>query len=70
VITNSAAAASSMPKIRATDLEHEENSGSNRPSGPSHTEEIRTYEAPSTDRSRDDKDTDVDNSHGEWDQVK
>jgi len=70
VTANGAAAASSMPKIGAPRLGNQENSAGITLPGPSQTEEIRTYEAPSIDRSRDDKDTDTDSSHDEWEQVK
>ncbi len=49
---------------------NQENSAGNKPSDPRHTEEFRTYEAPSTDRSRDGKGKDTDNFHGEWEQGK
>lgn len=71
VTAHSAAAASSMPKIGAPDLGNRTNSAHSNPSGSNHTEEIRTYEVPSTARSdRDDKDTDTDNARGDWEQVK
>jgi hypothetical protein len=71
VTAHSAAAASSMPKIGAPDLGHQTNSAHSNPSGSSHTEEIRTYEMPSSARSSaDDKDKDTGNSRGDWEQVK
>ena len=70
VTANSAAAASQMPKIEPPDLGRQENSGSDPSPGPTHTEEIRTYQIPATDRSNEDKDADTDSSQEEWQQVK
>jgi hypothetical protein len=71
VTAHSAAAASSLPKIETPDLGSQRSSGGTNPSSPSHTEEIRTYEVPSTTRSdKDDKDTDTNSSRAYWEQVK
>jgi hypothetical protein len=71
VTAHSAAAASSMPKIEAPELGNQSNSAHSNPSGSNHTEEIRSYEVPSTARSKgDDKDTDSGNARGDWEQVK
>jgi hypothetical protein len=65
VTAHSAGAAASMPKIGAPDLGSHVNSVPDHPSSARHSEEIRTYETPSKDRSENDKDTDKeDNSHG------
>jgi hypothetical protein len=71
VTAQSAGAASSMPKIGAPSLGRQTNSAPGNSSGTQHSEEIRTYETPANDRSRDDKDTDKsDDSPGDWEQVK
>jgi hypothetical protein len=71
VTAHSAAAASSMPKIEAPDLGNQTSSGDTNPASPSHTEEIRTYEVPSTTPSdKDDKDKDTNGSRADWEQVK
>jgi hypothetical protein len=71
VTAQSAGAASSMPKIGAPSLGRQTNSAPGSSSGSQHTEEIRTYDPPSNDRSRDDQDTDQrDDSPRDWEQVK
>jgi hypothetical protein len=71
VTANSAAAASSMPKIAAPDLGNQNNSVRSNPSSLNHTEEIRTYEVPSTARlNGDDRNTDTGDSRGDWEQIK
>jgi hypothetical protein len=71
VTAHSAGAAAAMPKVAAPDLGRQGNFTPGNPSGASHNEEIRTYEAPSNDRSEDDKDTNKgNNSRGDWEQVK
>jgi hypothetical protein len=71
VTAQSAGAASSMPKIGAPSLGQQTNSPQESYSGSQHSEDTRTYEPPSNDRSRDDQDNDRrDDSPGDWEQVK
>jgi hypothetical protein len=71
VTAQSAGAASSMPKIGAPSLGRQTTSPQGNYSGSQHSEETRTYEPPSNDRARDDKDNDRrDDSPGDWEQVK
>ena len=71
VTAQSAGAASSMPKVGAPSLGARTNSAPGNYFGSQHTEEIRTYDPPANDRSRDDQDTDQrDDSPKDWEQVK
>jgi hypothetical protein len=70
VTAQGAGAASSMPKIGAPDFGKDANSAGNNPSGPTHSEDIRTFESPATDQPEKNQRVDTNSSQDDWQQVK